>query len=70
MGLSASLPSVVSEKSEYLGLRFSIASMDETALKTIVRANPGIVLLKRGVIVKKWHFQDLPSFAELEGELF
>ncbi len=70
LGLSASLPSVVSEKSEYLGLRFSIASMDETALKTIVRANPGIVLLKRGVIVKKWHFQDLPSFAELEGELF
>jgi uncharacterized membrane protein YphA (DoxX/SURF4 family) len=70
LGLSASLPSVVAEKTEKLGLRFSIASMDETALKTIVRANPGIVLLKKGVIVKKWHYQDLPDFAELEGELF
>tara|TARA_R110001592_G_scaffold268269_2_gene534480 strand:+ start:5261 stop:6406 length:1146 start_codon:yes stop_codon:yes gene_type:complete len=70
LGLSASLPSVVAEKTEKLGLRFSIASMDETALKTIVRANPGIVLLKKGVIVKKWHYQDLPAFAELDGELF
>jgi len=70
LGLSASLPSVVAEKTEKLGLRFSIASMDETALKTIVRANPGIVLLKKGLIVKKWHYQDLPDFAELEGELF
>jgi triosephosphate isomerase len=53
-----------------LGLRFSIASMDETALKTIVRANPGIVLLKKGVIVRKWHYQDLPGFTELDSDLF
>lgn len=70
LGLSASLPGVVAEKVDKLGLRFSIASMDETALKTIVRANPGIVLLKKGVIVKKWHYQDLPSFEELDSDLF
>jgi uncharacterized membrane protein YphA (DoxX/SURF4 family) len=70
LGLSASLAEVVNEKRENLKLRFPIASMDETALKTIVRANPGIVLLKKGVIIKKWHYQDLPSFQELQGDLF
>lgn len=70
LGLSASLSEVVEEKREKLELRFPIASMDETALKTIVRANPGIVLLKKGVIIKKWHYQDLPSFQELQGDLF
>lgn len=34
---------------------------DPTALKTIVRASPGIVLLKKGVVVKKWHYNDLPD---------
>ena len=70
LGLSASLAEVVNEKRENLNLRFPIASMDETALKTIVRANPGIVLLKKGVIIRKWHYQDLPSFQELQGDLF
>jgi uncharacterized membrane protein YphA (DoxX/SURF4 family) len=70
LGLSASLSEVVEEKREKLELRFPIASMDETALKTIGRANPGIVLLKKGVIIKKWHYQDLPSFQELQGDLF
>lgn len=65
IGLTASLPSVIAEKSEAWQSRFSWATMDETTLKTIVRANPGIVLLEKGVIVKKWHWQDLPSFEAL-----
>lgn len=62
LGLTSSLPSVVQEKSEAWGTRFSFGIVDETTLKTIVRANPGIVLLEKGVIVKKWHYQDLPDF--------
>ncbi len=65
IGLTSSLPSVVQEKSEAWGTRFSFGIMDETTLKTIVRANPGIVLLEKGVIVKKWHHQDLPDFETL-----
>lgn len=65
LGLTASLPSVIEEKAKAWNTRFSFASVDETTLKTIVRANPGIVLLEKGVIVKKWHYQDLPPFEEL-----
>ncbi|CAN0344750.1 unnamed protein product, partial [Pylaiella littoralis] len=56
LGLTASLPSVIEEKAKAWNTRFSFASVDETTLKTIVRANPGIVLLENGVVIKKWHY--------------
>ena len=39
---------------------------DGTVLKTIVRATPGLVLLKDGVILGKWHNNDIPSADEIE----
>jgi uncharacterized membrane protein YphA (DoxX/SURF4 family) len=66
IGLSASLPSVVEQMRHDLQTPFPFASMDETTLKTIIRSNPGIVLLKNGVIVKKWHHNDLPDFTTVK----
>ena len=43
----------------YNGLEFCFA--DETTLKTIVRANPGFVLIKDGVIIGKWASVDVPD---------
>ena len=41
---------------------------DDILLKTIVRSNPGIVLLKNGTIVNKWHYKKLPTFEEIKAE--
>ncbi len=41
------------------GLNF--CSADETTLKTMVRANPGYILLKDGVIVNKWSWANVPD---------
>lgn len=41
---------------------------DDVELKMIVRANPGIILLKDGVVMGKWHWRDLPDYAELKEE--
>jgi uncharacterized membrane protein YphA (DoxX/SURF4 family) len=38
---------------------------DGVPLKSMVRSNPGILLMKYGVIVNKWHYHMVPSFDKL-----
>lgn len=51
------------------GLEF--CSVDETSLKTMVRSNPGYILLKDGVIAGKWSWANIPGndyFSKLNAE--
>ncbi|MEI8202956.1 MAG: BT_3928 family protein [Bacteroidota bacterium] len=41
-------------------------TVDQTALKSVVRSNPGLVLLHKGVVIDKWHYNDFPSFEKVE----
>jgi uncharacterized membrane protein YphA (DoxX/SURF4 family) len=45
---------------------FCWSSQDEKVLKTIVRSSPGYLLMKDGIILKKWHYNDIPTIAELK----
>ncbi len=38
---------------------------DATVLKTMVRSNPGVILLQDGTVLKKWHFNDTPLADEV-----
>ncbi|MCU0441037.1 MAG: DoxX family protein [Bacteroidia bacterium] len=40
--------------------------MDPTPLKSIVRSNPGIVLMKGNTVIKKWSSYAIPSFETLQ----
>ena len=43
---------------------------DAVPLKSMVRANPGVLLLKNGVIINKWHYHNMPTFDELTKKYF
>lgn len=45
---------------------YPIYTADDILLKTIIRSNPGVLLIKDGVILKKWHYKKLPSFEEIK----
>lgn len=42
------------------------ASMDELTLKTIVRSNPGLLLLHEGTIQGKWSSRNIPDVTKLD----
>ena len=39
-------------------LSFEFYTCDETALKTVVRSNPGAIVLKAGNVIDKKHYKD------------
>ncbi len=39
---------------------FTYLQSDETTLKTIIRSNPGLMMLYDGTITAKWHYNNLP----------
>ncbi len=43
------------------GAEYPFAQTDETTLKTIIRSNPGLVLLKDGKVIRKWSHDRLPD---------
>lgn len=39
---------------------------DGTALKTMIRSNPGLMLLKGGTVIDMWHYHSFPSYTDLK----
>ena len=51
------------------GANFDFFNTDEIVLKTIVRSNPGLIVLKKGTILRKYHFNDIPKPEELDEQI-
>jgi len=68
-GLTSSTNSQISSFKEKYQPAYDFCTADETTLKTIVRANPGIMLLHQGTILGKWNFRDAPTASQLTKNL-
>jgi uncharacterized membrane protein YphA (DoxX/SURF4 family) len=67
--LTASTESVVKDYIQETGAPFEFYSTDPITLKTMVRSNPGIMLLKKGTVLDKWHINDIPDVNQLQKRL-
>lgn len=54
---------------EYTGAEYPFALMDDITLKTMIRSNPGLMLLKKGIVINKWSDGDLPDEYQLNASL-
>lgn len=63
IGMSASSDEIKNAVKADYGLDFDFYFTDETTLKTIVRSNPGVLVLNRGTIEQKVHYNDLEKLS-------
>lgn len=64
--VTASSTDAIGDWIDKTGAEYPFLMGDETLLKTIIRSNPGLVLLKKGIVFAKWHYNDIPGEEEIQ----
>ena len=67
--LTASTEKDIQRWIDMTGAEYPFCTTDERTLKTVIRSNPGLLLLKDGVIIGKWSHNQLPTTDELTAPL-
>lgn len=67
MVLTASSEMIESFKKEN-NLAMDFYLVDATQLKTMIRSNPGLMLLKGPVVIDMWHYNAFPSFTDVQSK--
>lgn len=66
LALTSSMEASVDRWKDLTGAEYDFAWADGTMLKTMIRSNPGLLLLHDGVIYQKWSCNDLPVVESLD----
>ncbi len=67
--LTSSLKEDMEQWRERTGAEYPYCTADDITLKTIIRSNPGLVLMKDATIVNKWSCRSLPDEYDLSDRL-
>lgn len=67
--LTASNEAEISEFIKKYNVNYKFYNTDPITLKTIVRSNPGLMLVKNATIINKWAGKNIPTVSELENDL-
>ncbi|MES2681292.1 MAG: BT_3928 family protein [Bacteroidota bacterium] len=43
---------------------YDFAMVDNTVLKTMIRSNPGLMLMKDGTVIMNWHHHNFPTYSD------
>jgi len=66
IAITSSLPEDVYNYKQDNDLDLDFYYSDDVPLMTMIRSNPGLILMKEGVVIEKWHYNDFASFNEFE----
>lgn len=66
IGLTASSAETIDNFKHEVQSMLDFYNVDETTLKTMIRSNPGIMLLKQGTVIAMWHYNDTPDFNDIK----
>ena len=67
--LTASGEKAITKWRDGTGAEYAFCQTDDIVLKTMIRSNPGLMLLKDGTIIRKWSHNILPGEDELSAPL-
>ncbi len=67
--LTASGDKAIARWKDITGADYPFCTTDGTTLKTIIRSNPGLVLIKDATIIRKWSHNRLPDMTTVIGRL-
>lgn len=67
--VTASANNEIERWRDLTGAEYQFCNADETTLKTMIRSNPGLTLLKDGTIIGKWSHNALPQTDDLTAPL-
>jgi hypothetical protein len=64
--LSASDTEIIDKYREVYQMEYPVYFADDIELKAMIRSNPGLLWLRNGVVMQKWHYNDFPKWEELK----
>ena len=67
--LTSSSEQEIEEWRDWTGADYPFCIVDDTELKTVIRSNPGVLLIKNGTIMGKWSNDNIPTEYHLTGRL-
>ena len=68
MALTASGPKEIDDYKHKHNALYDFATVDATVLKTMIRSNPGLILLNGSTVVMNWHHNNFPSYSDVKSK--
>lgn len=66
IGLSASSDTKIKDFRHEVQAMYDFYQGSENQLKNMIRANPGLLLMKNGTVIAKWHYHNIPPYHEVK----
>ncbi|MFN4123020.1 MAG: BT_3928 family protein [Flavobacteriales bacterium] len=61
-GLTSASAAAIDEFRHNVQATYDYYIMDGTTLKTMIRSNPGLMLIKKGTVIDMWHYNSFPDY--------